>query len=86
MCTDPINFDINADDFACITKYLVLNVEMRDYCRERNDADYLEQMKMYVPAFIVVSNETAYALEMRLTSQGLKLSEIIDCLNSIGQE
>ena len=86
MIPDPINLDINAGDFACITKYLVFNVEMRDYCRESNDTIYLEQMKMYVPAFIVVSNETAYALEMRLTSQGLKLSEIIDCLNAIGKE
>lgn len=89
---EPIEMRMSQKEFISLSKYLSLSISLKKYYKANKLAiDMVPAHRSFsvascTPCFILVGNESASSLQMRLTSQGLKLDEIDDVLDSIAFE
>ena len=89
---EPIEMRMSQKEFISLSKYLSLSISLKKYYKANKLAiDMVPAHRSFsvascTPCFILVGNESAASLQMRLTSQGLKLDEIDDVLDSIAFE
>ena len=89
---EPIEMRMSQKEFISLSKYLSLSISLKEYYKVNGlSIDLVPAHRSFsvascTPCFILIGNESASSLQMRLTSQGLKLDEIDDVLDSIAFE
>ena len=89
---EPIEMRMSQKEFISLSKYLYLSISLKEYYKANGLAiDMVPAHRSFsvascTPCFILIGNESTSSLQMRLTSQGLKLEEIDDILDSIAFE
>ena len=89
---EPTEMRMSQKEYTSLSKYLSLQISLKEYYKANRLAiDFVPKHRSFsvascTPCFILVGNESASSLQIRLTSQGLKLDEIDDVLDSIAFE